>query len=174
MANELITVTPESMGAITISTAAIEAYKFFCKYAGLEMDEEAEADFISHRGKFSVGARDLTEFLKALERLVKDIKEVTEHAYNVGGPDSLPESGEDGVKISWSKQSYTPKWAAEGCSANVVRALSKKGILSVDQALCELTVDAVVRASGLTKDKLINMFPNDIVEEPKKRTLNIK
>lgn len=84
------------------------------------------------------------------------------------------EGGEDGVKISWSKQSYTPKWAAIGCSAKVVRALSKKGILNVDEALCELTVDAVVRASGLTKEKLIAMFPEDIVEEPKKRTLSIK
>lgn len=174
MANEMITVTPESMGAITISTAAIEAYKFFCRYAGLEMDEEAEADFISHRGKFSVGARDLTEFRKALERLVKDIKEVTEHAYNVGGPDSLPEPGEDGVKISWSKQSYTPKWSAEGAGVEVIRALSKKGLLTVDQALCEVSPDAVVRACGISKDKLFSMFPEAIVEEPKKRTLSIK
>lgn len=174
MAKEMITVTPESMGAIQISTAALEAYKFFCKYAGRPMTEEEEADFISHRGKFSVGARDLTEFRKALERLVKDIKEVTEHAYNVGGPDSLPDLGEDGVKISWSKQSYTPKWSAEGAGVEVIRALSKKGLLTVDQALCEVSPDAVVRASGIGKDKLFNMFPDAIVEEPKKRTLSIK
>lgn len=174
MPNEMITVTPESMGAIQVSTAALEAYKFFCKYAGIEMDEEAEADFISHRGKFSVGARDLTEFRKALERLVKDIKEVTEHAYNVGGPDSLPEPREDGVTISWSKQSYTPKWSAEGAGVEVIRALSKKGLLTVDQVLCEVSPDAVVRASGIAKNKLFNMFPKAIVEEPKKRTLSIK
>ena len=175
MANEMITVTPESMGAIQISTAALEAYKFFCKYAGIEMDEEAEADFISHRGKFSVGARDLTEFRKALERLVKDIKEVTEHAYNVGGPDSLPDLGEDGVKISWSKQSYTYEWTAYGSASCVVHDLIDKGMLqSVDEALAELSVDAVIRASGITKDKLMMMFPNDIVEKPKKRTLSIK
>lgn len=174
MANEVITVTPESMGAITISTAAIEAYKFFRNHAGIEMDEETEADFISHRGKFSVGARDLTEFRKALERLAKDIKEVTEHAYNIGGPDSLPDEGEDGVKISWSKQSFTLKWAAEGAGVNVIRTLSKKGLLTVDQALCEVSPDAVVRASGIDKNKLVMMFPEDIVEEPKKRTLSIK
>lgn len=174
MANELITVTPESMGAIQISSAALEAYKFFCKYAGTPMDEEAEVDFISLRNKFSAGARDLTEFRKALERLVKDIKEVTEHAYNVGGPDSLPPEGEDGVKISWSKQSFTPKWVAEGAGVEVIRALSKKGLLTVDQALCEVSPDAVVRASGIAKDKLFNMFPDAIVEEPKKRTLSIK
>jgi hypothetical protein len=171
---ELITVTPAEMGAIQVSQVAVEAYKFFCKYAGRPMTEEEEADFVSIRGKFSVGARDLTEFRKALERLCKDMKEVTEHAYNIGGPESLPDEGEDGVRITWSKQSYTPKWAAIGCSAKVVRTLSEKGILDVDDALCELTVDAVIRASGLTKDKLIAMFPDDIVEEPKKRTLSIK
>lgn len=174
MANEIIKITPETMGAITISTAAIEAYKFFCKYAGRPMTEEEEADFISHRGKFSVGARDLTEFRKSMERLLKDIKEVTEHAYNIGGPDSLPDLGEDGVKISWFKQSYTPKWAAEGAGVEVIRSLSKKGLLTVDQALCEVSVDAVVRASGIDKNKLICMFPDAIVEEPKKRTLSIK
>lgn len=174
MARELITVTPESMGAIQISNAAIEAYKFFCKYAGRPMTEEEEADFVSLRSKFSVGARDLTEFRKSMERLLKDIKEVTEHSYNIGGPDSLPDLGEDGVKISWSKQSYTPKWAAEGAGVEVIRSLSKKGLLTVDQALCEVSVDAVVRASGIEKNKLICMFPDAIVEEPKKRTLSIK
>ena len=174
MANEVITVTPESMGAITISTAAIAAYKFFRSHAGIEMDEDAEADFVSHRGKFSVGARDLTEFRKALERLCKDIKEVTEHAYNVGGPDSLPDLGEDGVKISWSRRSYTLKWAAEGAGVEVIRALSKKGLLTVDQALCEVSVDAVVRASGIEKNKLICMIPDAVIEEHKKPTLSIK
>lgn len=174
MSNEVITLTPESMDGITISSSAISAYLFARKFAGIELDEETEDEVISRRGLLSVAFRDLTETRKRLEKLCKDIKECTEHIYNIGGPDSLPDEGEDGVRISWSKQSYTPKWAAIGCSANVVRTLSKKGFLSVDQALCELTVDAVIRASGLTKDKLINMFPNDIVEEPKKRTLNIK
>lgn len=173
MAREIIRITPEQMGDIETTNLALEAYSF-ARSVPLELDEEAMEKVISMRNLRSVAFRDLTEFRKALERLAKDIKEATEYVYNLGGPDSLPEEGEDGVRISWSKQSYTPKWAAEGCSTNVVRALSKKGILSVDQALCELTVDAVVRASGLTKDKLFNMFPNDIVEEPKKRTLNIK
>ena len=174
MANELITVTPESMGAIQISTAAIEAYKFFCRYAGIEMDEEAEVDFISLRNKFSVGARDLTEFRKALESLVKDIKEVTEHAYNIGGPDSLPPEGEDGVKISWSKQSYTYEWTAFGSATLVAEKLKKKGLVSMEQLFAELSVNNLLHASGLTANKLIDMFPEEIAEKPKKRTLNIK
>ena len=166
-------VLPESMGGIKVTTSALEAYRF-ARSLPVDMDEEQEADAIARRNMRSVAFRDLTEFRKALEQLCKDIKECTEFVYNLGGPDTLPPEGEDGVKISWSKQSYTPKWAAEGCSVNVVRTLSKKGILTVDQALCELTVDAVVRASGIDKNKLIAMFHDDIVEEPKKRTLSIK
>ena len=173
MAKEIIHITPKEMGDIEITSAALDAYRF-ARSLPVEMDEETEADIISRRNLRSVAFRDLHEFRKALERLIKDIKETEEFVYNLGGPESLPEEGEDGVKISWSKQSYTPKWAAIGCSAKVVRTLSKKGILNVDDALCELTVDAVIRASGLTKDKLIAMFPEDIVEEPKKRTLSIK
>ena len=174
MSNEVITLTPESMDGITISSSAISAYLFARKFAGIELDEETEAEVISRRGLLSVAFRDLTETMKRLEKLCKDIKECTEHIYNIGGPDSLPDEGEDGVKISWSKQSYTLKWAAEGAGVNVIRALSKKGLLTVDQALCEVTPDAVVRASGIGKDKLIMMFTDDIVEEPKKRTLNIR
>ena len=173
MANEVIAVTPAEMGDIEITSAALEAYRF-ARSLPVELDEEQEAEIVSKRNLRSAAFRDLTEFRKRLEKLAKDIKDSTEFIYNIGGPDSLPDEGEDGVKISWSKQSYTLKWAAEGAGVNVIRALSKKGLLTVDQALCEVTPDAVVRASGIGKDKLIMMFTDDIVEEPKKRTLNIR
>jgi hypothetical protein len=172
MANEVVITMPAELGGIEISQRAIAAFNFARKYAGKEMTDEEQADFISHRALFNLGFRDLTEIRKALEALAKEMKEVTEHAYNVGTIDDIEQT--DGVKISWSKQSYSQKWKAEGSSVNVVRALSKKGLLTIDQALCELTVDAVVRASGIDKAKLIGMFPDDIGEEPKKRTLSIK
>lgn len=172
MANEVVITMPAELGGIEISQRAIAAFNFARKYAGKEMTDEEQADFISHRALFNLGFRDLTEIRKALEALAKEMKEVTEHAYNVGTIDDIEQT--DGVKISWSKQSYSQKWKAEGCSVNVVRALSKKGLLTIDQALCELTVDAVVRASGIDKVKLIGLFPDDIAEEPKKRTLSIK
>lgn len=172
MANEVVITMPAELGGIEISQRAIAAFNFARKYAGKEMTDEEQADFISHRALFNLGFRDLTEIRKALEALAKEMKEVTEHTFNVGSLDDIDQT--DGVKISWSKQSYSQKWKAEGCSVNVVRALSKKGLLTIDQALCELTVDAVVRASGIEKNKLISMFPEDIGEEPKKRTLSIK
>ena len=78
------------------------------------------------------------------------------------------------MKVSWSKQSYTYEWDAYGSSVQVVKDLESKGICTTDTALCELSVDAVIRASGLTKEKLIDMYPEQIVAKPKKRTLSIK
>lgn len=176
MENELMALMANSQMLdemhITIPMGAVHAYRHAASVAGLPMTEEEEADFIAWRNLNGHGMRELNEFRKLLESYVKDIKAVIEHTYNIGDIDNIEQN--DGVKISWSKQSFTTKWAAEGAGVEVIRALSKKGLLTVDQALCEVSPDAVIRASGISKDKLINMFPDAIVEEPKKRTLNIK
>jgi hypothetical protein len=172
MSNEIAVTMPAELGGIELTKGAIAAFNFARQFAGIELDEETQADVISRRALLGPQFRDLFNFRKQLEALAKEIKEVTEHIYNIGDADDIENS--DGVKIAWSKQSYMQKWKAEGCSVNVVRALSKKGLLTVDQALCELTVDDVVRASGIDKIKLAGMFPDDICEEPKKRTLSIK
>lgn len=173
MANEIVLTTPAELGSLELSKSAVNAFLFAKKYAGIELDEETLADVISLRNGLNRPMRELTEFRKGLEKLCKDIKEYTEHLYNLGTPEELPD-GEDGVKVSWSKQSYNYKWAAYGSSVEVVRTLSQKKICTVDTALCELTVDAVAKASGFDKMKLIDMFPDHIVAEPKKRTLSIK
>lgn len=174
MAKEAMLVNSQMLDnmAIQIPMAAIHAYRKAASVVGLPMTEEEEAEFIAWRNLNGRGFRELHEFRKILESYVKDIKTVIEHTYNIGNPDEIEQN--DDVKISWSKQSYTPKWAAEGAGVEVIRSLSKKGLLTVDQALCEVSVDAVVRASGIDKNKLISMFPDAIVEEPKKRTLSIK
>ena len=173
MANEIVLTTPAELGSLELSKSAVNAFLFAKKYAGIELDEETLADVISLRNGLNRPMRELTEFRKGLEKLCKDIKEYTEHLYNLGTPEELPD-GEDGVKVSWSKQSYTYEWDAYGSSVQVVKDLDSKGICTTDTALCELSVDAVIRASGLTKEKLIDMYPDQIVAKPKKRTLSIK
>lgn len=172
MSNEIAVTMPAELGGIELTKGAIAAFNIARQFAGIELDEETQADVISRRALLGPQFRDLFNFRKQLEALAKEIKDVTEHIYNIGNADDIEDA--DGVKISWSKQSYSQKWKAEGSSVNVVRALSKKGLITVDQALCEITVDAVARASGIDKVKLISMFPDDIAEEPKKRTLSIK
>lgn len=173
MAKEVMLLDASEIQDIALSKSAVNAYNLALSHAGIEMDEGEQADFITYRNGNAEGFRELWEYKKKLETLAASIKEVVEHAFNIGSWDDLPDE-KSGPKISWSKQSYSQKWKAEGCSVNVVRALSKKGLLTVDQALCEISVDAVARASGIDKVKLIGMFPDDIYEEPKKRTLSIK
>jgi hypothetical protein len=173
MANEIVLTTPESLGGLKLTQSAVNAFLFAKKYAGVELDEETTADVISLRKGLNIPMRELTEFRKGLENLCKEIKEYTEHLYNIGSFEDLPD-GEDGVKVSWSKQSYTYEWSAYGASCQVVEELESRGICTKDTALCELTVDAVIRASGITKEKLIDMFPDAIVAKPKKRTLSFK
>ena len=173
MAKEVMLFDASEIQNIVLSGSAVNAYNLALSHAGIEMDEGAQADFISYRNGNAEGFRELWEYKKKLEMLTASIKEVVEHAFNVGSWDDLPDE-KGGPKISWSKQSYNYKWAAYGSSVEVVRTLSQKKICTVDTALCELTVDAVAKASGVDKMKLIDMFPEHIVTEPKKRTLSIK
>ena len=174
MAKEVMVVTPEDIKShIALSAAASDTLKWMIAHAGVEMDEEAQAEFIQQRALRVNEIRECWELKAWCEKAAASIKEYTEHLYNLGTPEELPD-GEDGVKVSWSKQSYTYEWDAYGSSVQVVKDLESKGICTTDTALCELSVDAVIRASGLTKEKLIDMYPEQIVAKPKKRTLSIK
>lgn len=173
MAKEVMLLDASQVQTVTVSKRAVDAYNLALSHAGIEMDDGELADFISLRNGKAEGFRELWEYKKQLENIVDSIKEVTEHAFNMGDWDDMPDE-KFGPKISWSKQSYNYKWAAYGSSVEVVRTLSQKKICTVDTALCELTVDAVSKASGVDKMKLIDMFPDHIVAEPKKRTLSIK
>lgn len=79
----------------------------------------------------------------------------------------------EGFKVSWSKQSYTYKFA-EGAAAAVAETLIDKGLVTPQQLYNTLSVTAVAKAAGLTTDKLIDMFPDTIIADPKERTLSIK
>lgn len=170
MANkEVMIVTPEEMQQMLVpSEKAMDAYRFALAHAGIEMDEGAEQEFVSQRNAKNEGFRELVEVQKWMEKTAASIKETLKHTYNVGTEEELP------ANVNWSKQSYTPKWSAEGAGVAVIKNLVEKGMITVDEVLCEVSVDALVRASGIEKNKLIMMYPEAIVEEPKKRTLSIK
>lgn len=166
---EVMIVTPEDINHhLVIDASMADTLRWLIANAGIDMDDGAIADFVEARALRDGAIRNLWELRAWCKKAIECIETVTQHAYNVGSEEDLPSN------VKWSKQSYTMKWKAEGSSVNVVRSLSKKGLLTVDQALCELSVDAVVRASGIDKNKLVSMFPDDICEEPKKRTLSIK
>lgn len=164
---EVMIVTPEDMKNLVPSDKAMDAYRFALANAGIEMDEETAADFIVRRNLKTEGFRELAEVGKWMEKTAASIKEALKHTYNVGTEEDLPSN------VKWSKQSYTYAFVQDAGAA-VANALVAKRLVAKDQLLALVTVTAMAKASGLTIEKLVDMFPDTIEQKPKERTISIK
>lgn len=164
---EVMIVTPEDMKNLVPSDKAMDAYRFALANAGIEMDEETAADFILRRNLKTEGFRELAEVGKWMEKTAASIKEALKHTYNVGTEEDLPSN------VKWSKQSYTYAFVQDAGAA-VANALVAKRLVAKDQLLALVTVTAMAKASGLTTEKLVDMFPDTIEQKPKERTLSVK
>lgn len=164
---EVMIVTPEDMKNLVPSEKAMDAYRFALANAGIEMDEESAADFVVRRNLKTEGFRELAEIGKWMEKTAASIKEALKHTYNVGTEEDLP------ANVKWSKQSYTYTFVQDAGAA-VANALVAKRLVAKDQLLALVTVTAMAKASGLTTEKLVDMFPDTIEQKPKERTLSVK
>lgn len=164
---EVMIVTPEDMKNLVPSEKAMDAYRFALANAGIEMDEETAADFVVRRNLKTEGFRELAEVGKWMEKTAASIKEALKHTYNVGTEEDLPSN------VKWSKQSYTYAFVQDAGAA-VANALVAKRLVAKDQLLALVTVTAMAKASGLTTEKLVDMFPDTIEQKPKERTLSVK
>lgn len=164
---EVMIVTPEDMKNLVPSEKAMDAYRFALANAGIEMDEETAADFVVRRNLKTEGFRELAEIGKWMEKTAASIKEALKHTYNVGTEEDLPSN------VKWSKQSYTYAFVQDAGAA-VANALVAKRLVAKDQLLALVTVTAMAKASGLTTEKLVDMFPDTIEQKPKERTLSVK
>lgn len=165
---EVMTVTPEDIHAhVTLSASAADTLKWLIAHAGIEMDDDAQADFVVMRGLRDNDIRELWELKAWCEKVVDCLKTVCKHAYNVGGEETLPKN------VSWSKQNYTYEFA-EGAAEIVASALIERGLVSTTQLYQQLTVSQMSKASGLTVEKLAELVPDVILQKPKERTLKIK
>lgn len=164
---EVMIVTPEDMKNLVPSEKAMDAYRFALANAGIEMDEETAADFIVRRNLKTEGFRELAEIGKWMEKTAASIKEALKHTYNVGTEEDLPSN------VKWAKQSYTYAFVQDAGAA-VANALVAKRLVAKDQLLALVTVTAMAKASGLTTEKLVDMFPDTIEQKPKERTLSVK
>ncbi|WP_298767593.1 hypothetical protein [uncultured Fibrobacter sp.] len=164
---EVMIVTPEDMKNLVPSEKAMDAYRFALANAGIEMDEETAADFVVRRNLKTEGFRELAEIGKWMEKTAASIKEALKHTYNVGTEEDLPSN------VKWSKQSYTYAFVQDAGAA-VANVLVAKRLVAKDQLLALVTVTAMAKASGLTTEKLVDMFPDTIEQKPKERTLSVK
>ncbi len=164
---EVMIVTPEELKNLVPSEKAIEAYKFALAHAGIEMDEETTADFILQRNARTEGFRELAEVQKWMEKTAASIKEALKHTYNVGTEEDLPSN------VKWSKQSYTYAFE-EGQARAIAQSLIDSGLTTKEQLFDAITVTAMIKAAGITTDKMLELFHDGIVIKPKERTLSIK
>lgn len=172
MASKQVALIPtEEITSFKFTSAEIDAYNFAIRNAGVEMDEEAEADFITSRNAKS-GWLGLWEKKAALKKIVDSIEDVVKHAWNVGSEDQIPQ--DDGVKISWSKQSYTYEWCSEDAPRFVAQNLIESNLVTAEQLFDQLTPNQVIKASGITMEKLMQLFEGAVNEKTKARTLSIK
>lgn len=164
---EVMIVTPEDMKNLVPSEKAMDAYRFALAHAGIEMDEEATADFILQRNARTEGFRDLVEVQKWMEKTAASIKEALKHTYNIGTEEDLP------ANVKWSKQSYTYAFE-EGQARVIAQSLIGSGLTTKEQLFDAVTVTAMQKAAGITTDKMLELFHDGIVIKPKERTLTVK
>ncbi len=164
---EVMIVTTEDMKNLVPSEKAMDAYRFAIAHAGIEMDEGAEADFVATRNLKTEGFRELAEVGKWMEKTAASIKEALKHAYNVGTEEDLP------ANVKWSKQSYTYAFE-EGQARVIAQSLIDSGLTTKEQLFDAITVTAMIKAAGITTDKMLELFHDGIVIKPKERTLSIK
>ena len=164
---EVMIVTPEDMKNLVPSEKAMDAYRFAIAHAGIEMDEGAEADFVASRNLKTEGFRELAEVQKWMEKTAASIKEALKHTYNVGTEEDLPSN------VKWSKQSYTYAFD-EGQARVIAQSLIDSGLVTKEQLFDAVTVTAMIKAAGITTDKMLELFHDGIVIKPKERTLSVK
>lgn len=167
MAKEVMVVTPEEIKNLVPSERAIQAYRFAIAHAGIEMDDETTAEFIQKRNALTDGFRDLAELGKWAEKLAASIKESLKHTYNVGTEENLPSN------VKWAKQSYTYAFE-EGQARVIAQNLIDSGLVTKEQLFDAITVTAMIKAAGITTEKMLEIYHDGIIIKPKERTLSIK
>lgn len=167
MVKDVMLIPPEEFRNLVPSERAMDAYRWALGLAGVEMGEDDLPEFVSTRNAKTAGFTELAEVQKWFEKSAASIKEILKHTYNVGTEEELP------ANVKWAKQSYTYEWR-EGAGALVANALVKKGLVTKDALLNLVGPSALAKACGMTVDKVMDMYPDTIVEKPKERTLKIK
>lgn len=169
MAKEVMILNADEIKTPAALTAeALDAYRFALENAGINMEDEgAVADFVAARNLKAGGFRDMWECKSWFEKFAASIKEVEKHAFNVGSEEDLP------AGVKWAKQSFTYEFA-DGAAIAIADTLIKKHLVTKELLFQQLTVNQVLKASGLTLDKVADMFPDTVLAKPKERTLSIK
>lgn len=164
---EVMVVTEDDIKEkLQLGAHEIETLKFLVAHAGIEMDEGAQQEFIAQRNAKAVSIGRLNEFKAWCKKAVDYLDAIFKHSFNVGTYEDFPAN----VKLKNNGSTHKFK---DGAAAIVADTLLKKRLVTKEQLFAVLSVDAIAKASGLKKEKLMEMFPDVIIEEKKSATLII-
>ena len=165
--NEVMVITEQDIKEkLALGESEIDTLKYLVANAGIEMDEETKRAFISSRNVQAVSIARLNEFKCWCKKTVDYLDAIFKHAFNVGTYEEFPAN----VKLKNNGSTHKFK---DGAAAIVADTLLKKRLVTKEQLFAVLSVDNIAKASGLKKEKLMEMFPDVIIEEKKSATLII-
>ena len=162
---EIMAFSEADIKNITLTTSEFDTLKYLSAHAGIEMDEEAQREFVAQRNARIGEITAIAELKAKAEKLADYLKTVLKHAFNVGSDEDLPKN------VSWSKQSFTDKFTDP--EAAVQKLMEIEGT-PVENFAKYVTPKQAAEAAGITMDRLYADLGDMVERTPKERTLKIK
>lgn len=162
---EIMAFSEADIKNITLTVSEFDTLKYLSAHAGIEMDEEAQREFVAQRNARINEIVSISELKAKAKKLVEYLDNVLKHAFNVGSDEDLPKN------VSWSKQTFTDKFENP---LEAVRKLIELEGTPVENFAQWVTPKQAAEAAGITIDRLNADVGDMIVRTPKERTLKIK
>ena len=162
---EIMAFSEADIKNITLTTSEFDTLKYLSAHAGIEMDEQAQQEFVAQRNARIGEITAIAELKAKAEKLADYLNTVLKHSFNVGSDEDLPKN------FSWSKQSFTDKFT--DTEAAVQKLMEIEGT-PVENFAKYVTPKQAAEAAGITMDRLYADLGDMVERTPKERTLKIK
>ena len=162
---EIMAFSEADIKNITLTVSEFDTLKYLSAHAGIEMDEEAQREFVAQRNARIGEITAIAELKAKAKKLVEYLDNVLKHSFNVGNDEDLPKN------VSWSKQSFTDKFTDP--EAAVQKLMEIEGT-PVENFAKYVTPKQAAEAAGITMDRLYADLGDMVERTPKERTLKIK
>ena len=162
---EIMAFSEADIKNITLTVSEFDTLKYLSAHAGIEMDEEAQREFVAQRNARIGEITAIAELKAKAEKLADYLKTVLKHSFNVGSDEDLPKN------VSWSKQTFTEKFTDAG---EAVQKLIEIEGTPIENFARYVTPKQAAEAAGITMDRLYSDLGDMVERTPKERTLKIK
>lgn len=162
---EIMAFSEADIKGMTLTTSEFDTLKYLSAHAGIELDEEAQREFVAQRNARIVEIVSISELKAKAEKLADYLKTVLKHSFNVGNDEDLPKN------VSWSKQTFTDKFTDP--EAAVQKLMEIEGT-PIENFAKYVTPKQAAEAAGITMDRLYADLGDMVERTPKERTLKIK